>query len=88
MSASRGRAMRRKNTQRIKNKLRRKEKLHPFWTAKFNYNYDELIDSAAGLYANHGCNCSCSMCGNPRRYFGELTLQERRAENASSLQEE
>lgn len=22
--------------------------------------------------------CSCPMCGNPRRYFGELTLQERR----------
>ena len=22
--------------------------------------------------------CSCEMCGNPRRYRGELTLQERR----------
>jgi hypothetical protein len=24
--------------------------------------------------------CSCSACGNPRRYFGEKTIQERRAE--------
>lgn len=24
--------------------------------------------------------CSCWMCGNPRRYFGEKTIQERRAE--------
>ncbi len=23
--------------------------------------------------------CSCWMCGNPRRYFGERSLQERRA---------
>lgn len=23
--------------------------------------------------------CSCWMCGNPRRYAGELTVQERRA---------
>ena len=22
--------------------------------------------------------CSCPMCGNPRKYLGELTLQERR----------
>lgn len=24
--------------------------------------------------------CSCWMCGNPRRHFGEKTIQERRAE--------
>jgi hypothetical protein len=23
--------------------------------------------------------CSCWMCGNPRKYFGERTVQERRA---------
>ena len=23
--------------------------------------------------------CSCYMCGNPRKHFGELTVQERRA---------
>jgi hypothetical protein len=23
--------------------------------------------------------CSCNLCGNPRRYFGEETMQERRS---------
>lgn len=23
--------------------------------------------------------CSCPMCGNPRRYFGERTIQEKKA---------
>jgi len=29
--------------------------------------------------ANHLATCSCYACGNPRRHFGELTMQERRA---------
>lgn len=24
------------------------------------------------------CMCSCYMCGNPRKHFGELTIQERK----------
>ncbi|MGD9942616.1 MAG: hypothetical protein AB7L76_16040 [Burkholderiaceae bacterium] len=26
--------------------------------------------------------CSCALCGNPRRYFKEATLQERRSDEA------
>jgi hypothetical protein len=26
--------------------------------------------------AEHMANCSCSMCGNPRKFFGERTRQE------------
>ena len=33
---------------------------------------------ASARNANHLAACSCPMCGNPRRYFGELTRQERR----------
>jgi hypothetical protein len=29
--------------------------------------------------ANHLAICSGPCCGNPRRWFGELTMQERRA---------
>ncbi|MEW4569411.1 hypothetical protein AB1L88_16220 [Tautonia sp. JC769] len=29
---------------------------------------------------DHLASCSCWMCGNPRRWFGEPTRQERRAE--------
>jgi hypothetical protein len=28
--------------------------------------------------ANHLAQCSGPCCGNPRRWFGELTMQERR----------
>ena len=24
------------------------------------------------------CKCSCEMCGNPRKHFNELSIQERR----------
>ncbi len=35
---------------------------------------------------NTGTPCSCSMCGNPRRYFGGITLQEKRfAERTKAL---
>lgn len=32
--------------------------------------------------ANHLCMCSCHMCGNPRRYWGTLTIQERKYETS------
>ncbi len=31
------------------------------------------------------CPCSCFMCGNPRRYFKALTMQERRAQEYSEV---
>ena len=31
-----------------------------------------------GKLANTATPCSCFMCGNPRRYFLELSVQERR----------
>jgi hypothetical protein len=32
-----------------------------------------------GMYSKTPKLCSCFMCGNPRRFRGELTIQERRA---------
>lgn len=32
--------------------------------------------------------CSCAMCGNPRKYFNEPTLQERRFDEATKCDEE
>ena len=37
-----------------------------------------VTDKAVGLHATTPKLCSCYMCGNPRRYFRELTLQEQR----------
>jgi hypothetical protein len=31
-------------------------------------------------------NCSCSGCGNARRHLGEVTLQERKAEDSTQEQ--
>lgn len=30
--------------------------------------------------------CSCPMCGNPRRHFGEKTIQEKRADQMMATQ--
>lgn len=32
-----------------------------------------------GYLAKNNTLCSCWMCGNPRKYFGEITRQEKRA---------
>jgi len=34
---------------------------------------------SAQQFHNRRTPCSCSGCGNPRRWFGEITMQERRA---------
>lgn len=56
--------------ERVKAKFRRKQKLDPYWGDG---------PRSEGIYANHGCSCSCWMCGNPRRHHGERTIQERKA---------
>ena len=37
--------------------------------------------------ADHLAACSCAMCGNPRRHWGERSLQERRAEHSDADQQ-
>lgn len=34
------------------------------------------------LCAEHMASCSCWMCGNPRKYFGEPTIQEIKSDEA------
>lgn len=31
-----------------------------------------------GMATDTPCACSCTMCGNPRKHFGEVTLAEKR----------
>lgn len=40
-----------------------------------------ITPRAVGRRAATRAACSCWMCGNPRRFFGELTVQERRADD-------
>ncbi len=43
------------------------------------------MDNAHRFHKQHAMNCgnpNCVMCGNPRKFFGEKTIQERRFEQA------
>lgn len=37
--------------------------------------------------ANHLAVCSCFACGNPRKHFDELTMQERRFQEKARFEE-
>ncbi len=39
-----------------------------------------LSPSALGKVADTPCLCSCFMCGNPRKWHGELSFQELKAD--------
>lgn len=39
-------------------------------------------DKTLGMALSTPAPCSCTLCGNPRRHFGETTLQELRADEA------
>lgn len=71
------------NYQRRYNGILKAKRLLRVWRARG-------LTEFAGFYSDHGrfakrllqtrTPCSCLVCGNPRRYFGEKTMQERRAE--------
>ena len=59
------RALRRHHYQRLKRKRR-----------DHYGSYGRHRDDVQGQLANTAMLCSCWMCGNPRKYFGEITRQE------------
>jgi hypothetical protein len=51
-------------------------------------NSESVTQKAIHLYTStHGKPCSCWMCGNPRKFFKQATLQEVRHNNAQVEQE-
>ena len=77
MSGDTKRALRRHHRKRLKRKR-----------AGYWYGADEnsgpLTRRHLGIALATPAPCSCWMCGNPRRYFGEKTVQEKRADDALS----
>jgi hypothetical protein len=69
---SRKRALRRYHAQRRKAWVRRTLRQY------FMERHD-LPARRVAMYSKTPKICSCFMCGNPRRFHGELTIQERRA---------
>ncbi|MFY2597001.1 hypothetical protein ACOTHJ_13845 [Achromobacter xylosoxidans] len=39
---------------------------------------DQQTPKAIGMHAATPASCSCHVCGNPRKYRGEVTMQERK----------
>ena len=72
------RAERRHHSQRMKAKARRIHRQNNYFLrtwANEAVRYKEFEDAAA-TRADHLKNCSCSMCGNPRKWMKEQTHQE------------
>lgn len=60
----------------IKEKLKRRaKKIFMLWG---------LDEKYAVKSADHLKNCSCWMCGNPRKYFKEKTMQEKKEDERYS----
>lgn len=64
------RALRRHHRNRLKSK-------------RINLNYwcKDKDDRLLGISINTPCPCSCFMCGNPRKYYNEVTRQEKRCQD-------
>ena len=69
----RTRAERRKHKQRMKKKAEKIVRTEG-WTD------EEYIAHRAARIAENRTACSCHMCGNPRRIWGEKTIQEKKYE--------
>ncbi|RUL89142.1 hypothetical protein [Tautonia sociabilis] len=76
--ANRGRAARRHHRSRMIERARR--------ALRFLGMSDRERDTFARKAHDHLASCSCWMCGNPRRFLGEPTIQERRADEARTLE--
>ena len=79
------RDVRRHHSQRIKNRV--KHIWLNIWRDRY-YNEmdkDELVKSIS-THSTTRKRCSCYMCGNERKHFNELTLQEKKALQASKVE--
>ena len=56
---------------------RRKRKASRIFASWWRGN-DMDCEANRGRYANTPKPCSCTACGNPRKYFKQRTVQERR----------
>lgn len=74
---SRSRAFRRHQYQKAK---RRAKNVIRAWRGE--PKLQEFDERELGMVAScHGAVCSCHMCGNPRKYYKEKTMQEKRIED-------
>lgn len=75
-----------KRQKRFQQKSRNKVK----WSKRARHSFGllEITPKMIGRAANHGKLCSCHMCGNPRKFFNEKTLQEQKFDEKAKVYEE
>jgi len=83
MEKNKKRAERRAHKQRMLHKAEEKAKLF-FRTDDF----EEWKEKWARKHADNLAKCSCHMCGNPRKYWNEETLQEKKFSQREKFCEE
>jgi len=59
-------------------RLKTKRVTQNYWC----FHDDAPSPSELGIATNTPKLCSCHMCGNPRRYYKELTLGEKRSDQS------
>ena len=65
------RAVRRQHLLRLK-------KVRSVYFNHTSFGKNAMTNRQKGMAANTAQMCSCYMCGNPRKWFTELTMQEQR----------
>lgn len=66
---------------RIHHRDRIKNKVKKYISVRYRLyqsSSEDINRRVLGIRSNTRANCSCHMCGNSRKYFGEITIQEKR----------
>lgn len=71
--------------ERRHHRARLKKARQQYWGRDWSWCTPEVKTRRMGKIVATPAPCSCFMCGNPRKYFSELTLQERRASQREKL---
>ena len=64
--------------QRRQEGVKRAKRVLRAWRGRWIHKEDD--SKLAQRLVHTRVPCSCGMCGNPRRHFGERTIQERKAD--------
>ena len=75
----RGLAYRRAQDERAYRRLLNVLSRQPYRTRKYPGSFDYEIEHEARVRRNTPTPCSCAMCGNPRKWNGDLTIAELKA---------
>jgi len=51
----------------------------------YEWWWEDASPRMIGIKAHTPALCSCWMCGNPRKYFNEKTIQEKRNESNTRI---